>query len=147
MRGLITINMAKPMHPATTPCPCGKSVKKKQLLYSECCGRYIEEYEQTPAPNAESLMRSRYSAFVLQRAEYLLNTWDPNYRPPELILEAKLKWLGLSIRASSTTGPDEAQVEFVARSRLNGRGIRLHERSRFIRRDGRWFYVDGTMLD
>lgn len=135
------------MPPTPTPCPCGKSPGKKPLLYSDCCGPYVEDYEQTPASNAESLMRSRYSAFVLQRADYLLATWDPAHRPAELTFDVGTKWLGLTIRATETTAPDEAQVEFVARSRLNGRGVRLHERSRFIRRGGRWFYIDGEILN
>jgi SEC-C motif-containing protein len=33
----------------------------------------------------------------------------------------------------------------VARSKLGGRAQRLHETSRFVREDGRWFYVDGEM--
>ena len=57
-----------------------------------------------------------------------------------------MKWLGLDIRGGRQIDDVHAEVEFVARSRLNGKGIRLHERSRFVRRDGRWFYVDGEML-
>jgi len=128
------------------PCPCGRSPGKRLLAYRDCCGRYLEDFEQTPAPDAESLMRSRYSAFTLGRADYLRATWDPAHRPATLDFEQGLKWLGLSIRAARTIDPDHAEVEFVARSRLDGRGIRLHERSRFVRRDGRWFYVDGEML-
>ena len=64
-------------------------------------------------------------------------------RPPELTLDEHAQWLGLSVREAVVTGDATAEVEFVARYRLNGRAVRLHERSRFVREDGRWFYVDG----
>lgn len=134
------------MTTATSPCPCGKTSGKRPLSYEKCCGRYLEDYEHTPAPDAESLMRSRYCAFVLQRAPYLLATWDPAHRPATLDFDQDMKWLGLDVRAGKTMDADHAEVEFVARSRSAGRGVRLHERSRFVRRDGRWFYVDGEML-
>lgn len=134
------------MNHKPVPCPCGKTVGKQQLTYIACCGRYIDDFDSHPAPDAESLMRSRYTAYVLQQAPYLLATWETSQRPTELGFETNLKWLGLNIRAAKSTGPDQAEVEFVARSRLDGKGIRMHERSRFVRHDGRWFYVDGDML-
>ena len=88
-------------------------------------------------------MRSRYSAFVLQDAAYLLATWHASTRPAALDFEPVPKWLGLEVRAHQTTGVDAAEVEFVARYRVDGRAVRLHERSRFVREDGRWYYVDG----
>jgi SEC-C motif-containing protein len=89
-------------------------------------------------------MRSRYSAFVLGRAEYLLATWHPSTRPASLGLEALAtrRWLGLKVLAHEP-GVDEARVEFVARFKEGGRATRQHERSRFLREDGRWYYVDG----
>ena len=92
-------------------------------------------------------MRSRYTAFVLGDASYLLATWHPGTRPATLELEEGLHWLGLEVRSHRIIDEHHAEVEFVARSRLNGRGQRLHERSRFVREaDGRWYYLDGTML-
>lgn len=88
-------------------------------------------------------MRSRYSAFVLARAEYLLATWHSSTRPASLDFDAGAKWLGLDVREHKVTGGDAAEVEFVARYRVAGAAVRLHERSRFMREDGRWFYVDG----
>jgi SEC-C motif-containing protein len=88
-------------------------------------------------------MRSRYSAFVLERADYLLATWHPGTRPAALDFELGTRWLGLEVRAHISTGPTTAEVEFVARMRLAGQAVRLHERSRFVREGGRWFYVDG----
>lgn len=128
------------------PCPCGKTNGKRQLSYDACCGRYLADYHGTPALDAETLMRSRYSAFVLENAEYLLATWDPSTRPANIEFEEGTKWLGLTIRAVDQPLGNEGWVEFVARSRIHGRGLRLHERSRFVRRDGRWFYVDGEMF-
>ena len=97
-------------------------------------------------------MRSRYSAFVLARADYLLATWHNSTRPASLDLDAATKWLGLEVREHKVTSVDTAEVEFVARYRVDGRAVRLHERSRFVREtrpevDGpglpRWYYVDG----
>lgn len=91
-------------------------------------------------------MRSRYSAFVLGLADYLLASWHPSTRPEQLTLDAGVKWLGLSIKAQKATGPDTAIVEFVARSRSGGAAAqRLHEISRFVREQGSWFYQDGEM--
>ena len=91
-------------------------------------------------------MRSRYSAFVECNAAYLLATWHPSQRPAAIDFESGCKWLGLEVRQVRGAGPDAAEVEFVARSRLAGRAQRLHERSRFVLEDGRWYYVDGDML-
>ena len=92
-------------------------------------------------------MRSRYSAYVLGLEDYLLATWHGSTRPAALNLgvEAPEKWLGLEVRAHAASD-DTATVEFVARCRVGGRAQRLHEVSRFVREDGRWYYVDG-MLD
>lgn len=91
-------------------------------------------------------MRSRYSAYVLGLEDYLLGTWHASTRPAALNpgAEAPPKWLGLEVMAHAQNG-DAATVEFLARCRVGGRAQRLHEISRFLREDGRWFYVDGTM--
>ena len=91
-------------------------------------------------------MRSRYSAFVLEKADYLLATWHSSQRPSHLDFDAKAKWLGLQIHAHACTDTSHAEVEFVARYRLAGRAVRMHERSRFILENGRWYYLDGTQL-
>jgi SEC-C motif-containing protein len=92
-------------------------------------------------------MRSRYSAHVLGDADYLMATWHRDTRPAELELgdPAATRWLGLEVKRHAVTGPDSAVVEFVARYKVGGApAVRLHEISRFVREDGRWFYVDGT---
>lgn len=96
------------------------------------------------APDAATLMRSRYTAFVLDELSYLLDTWHPSTRPATLEKnEPGTKWLGLEVRRHIQADDNHATVEFVARSRHNGRALRLHEISRFVREDGQWFYIDG----
>ncbi len=91
-------------------------------------------------------MRSRYSAYVLGLADYLLATWHPSTRPAAIAPDPPgLRWLGLELRRHAPQDADHATVEFVARSKLGGRAHRLHETSRFVREGGRWFYLDGTM--
>jgi SEC-C motif-containing protein len=135
----------------TTPCPCGrtsansaKSAKTQPLPFSACCGPYLNEL--AAAPDAETLMRSRYSAFVQGRRDYLLATWHASTRPTDLALDPAAKWLGLEVRPHRLLDADHAEVEFVARYREGGRAVRLHERSRFVRESGRWFYVDGDQF-
>lgn len=140
----------------TTPCPCGRasmnapaktnSAKAQPLPFSTCCGRYLDDFANQPAPDAESLMRSRYSAFVLGDLPYLLATWHASTRPADLTLDAAAKWLGLDVRSHCLLDANHAEVEFIARYRDGGRAVRLHERSRFVRESGRWFYVDGDDL-
>ncbi len=125
--------------PTSEPCPCGRGP-----AFGACCGRYLGT--GTPAPDAESLMRSRYSAFVRGDAAHLLATWHASTRPVSLDLEPGVKWLGLEVRAHREIDPDHAEVEFVARSRVGGRATRLHERSRFVREGGHWYYLDGDFI-
>jgi SEC-C motif domain protein len=127
-----------------TPCPCGRTTANGQALsLADCCGPH---HANQSAPDAESLMRSRYSAFVQGDVPYLLATWHSSQRPAELKLESGGKWLGLEIKQHRVTSADTAEVEFVARFRVSGKAVRQHERSRFVREDGRWFYVDGDEL-
>lgn len=132
----------------STECPCGeRAANGKPLAWQACCGRFIDHWEQQPAPDAERLMRSRYSAFVTGNTAYLCATWHHSARPAELELDTQARWLGLQVKAFVPQGPDTAQVEFVARWREAGRAVRLHERSRFVREQGRWYYLDGEQFD
>ena len=91
-------------------------------------------------------MRSRYSAYVLGLVDYLLATWHPSTSPGDLEL-SPVKWLGLEVRHAVHSG-DAGVVEFVARCRDSaGRAQRLHETSRFVREEGRWYYIDGHMAE
>jgi SEC-C motif-containing protein len=129
---------------AAHACPCGRvDNKKRPVAYVDCCGRFVDHVDAAPAPDAEHLMRSRYSAFVHEQADYLLATWHSSTRPASLDFDAGAKWLGLEVRQHQVTGADTAEGEVVARYRVQGQAVRLHERSRFVREGGRWFYVDG----
>lgn len=123
-------------------CPCGSGD-----AYDDCCGRYHRG--DATAPTAEALMRSRYSAFAVGDAAYLLTTWHPRTRPAALELDDDVTWRHLDVVRTEHGGPwdDDGTVEFTAHFVSSaGRG-RLHEVSRFVREDGRWFYVDGVTSD
>lgn len=121
-----------------TMCPCGSS-----RAYESCCGRW---HAGEPAPDAESLMRSRYCAFVMCNEPYLLASWHSPQRPESIPFDPKQKWLGLKIVDARVTGENTAEVEFIARFRIGGgSAARLHERSRFVKESGRWLYVDGDI--
>lgn len=88
-------------------------------------------------------MRSRYTAYVLRDDAHLLATWHASTRPAHVMPDPATKWLGLEVHDHQRADESHAEVEFVARYRLQGRGGRLRERSRFVREaDGRWYYVD-----
>jgi SEC-C motif-containing protein len=127
------------------PCPC-RATEPRPAAYDSCCGRYHAGPAHLQAPTAEALMRSRYSAFVRGDLAYLLATWHPDTRPATLDPDPPgLRWLGLEVRGHADQDADHATVEFVARSKLQGRAHRLHETSRFVRLDGRWHYLDGDV--
>ena len=94
-------------------------------------------------------MRSRYDAYTQGLEPYLLSTWHSTTRPAALKLneEPLPNWIGLSIKRHESQDDDHAIVEFVARYKIGGRAYRLHETSRFVRVDGRWFYVDGNIKE
>ena len=121
-------------------CPCGQSLSLEQ-----CCGRLISGLEVADSP--VQLMRSRYTAFVLEREDYLRATWQAGHRPATIEFDPGVKWLGLEVRDFCSTGADTAEVEFVARQKPpGGPAVRLHERSRFVLEGGRWLYLDGTQF-
>ena len=117
-------------------CPCGSN-----KAYQACCAPYISG--NAFAPTAEALMRSRFTAYTLNDEAYLRATWDERTCPKERIThDEPTKWLGLEVKKHETQ-EKEAYVEFVARYKIGGKAHRLHERSRFVKYDGKWFYVDG----
>lgn len=114
------------------------------LTFKACCQPYLQG---EAAPNVEALMRSRYTAYVLEDGPYLLATWHPLSRPKNLDfdVERRPKWLGLTIKCQFEVNAQHGTVEFVARYKINGRAFRMHEISRFERIEGRWFYLDGEV--
>ena len=121
-------------------CPCGSGQRLR-----ECCARIMEDPAR--AASAEQLMRSRYTAWTLGRLDHVSGTWHPDTRPPALAADPERRWLGLRIVGSRAGQPGdlEGQVEFVARSKVGGRAQRMHEASRFVFEQGRWWYVDGDV--
>lgn len=141
--------------PAAAPvrCPCLSGDP-----YAECCAPYHRG--AAVAPTAERLMRSRYSAFAIGDAAYLLATWHPQTRPDPagFALDDSIRWYRLDILGRSGGGvlDSEGEVEFVAhhkprptpdatpRTHPAPVAGRQHERSRFVRENGRWFYLDAV---
>ncbi|WP_096444604.1 YchJ family protein [Mycobacterium shigaense] len=122
-----------------SPCPCGSGDS-----YGSCCGPLHRGESQ--ARTAEALMRSRYSAFAHGEADYLFRTWHPRTRPDDVIVDPGVTWTRLTVIDTAAGGPDDdfGEVEFTARFEAAGRPGSLHERSRFERRAGRWFYLDAA---
>jgi SEC-C motif-containing protein len=136
----------EPGRPADTPafqgnCPCLSGEQ-----YKDCCRRFHRG--DAEAPTAEQLMRARYSAFVLLDVPYLLRTWHPDTRPAGLELEPDIQWRRLDIVSTSRGGPldTEGTVEFKAHFRQDGRTGVQQETSRFLRLNGRWYYLDAVLL-
>lgn len=122
---------------ARCPCLSGET-------YAACCGPLHAGTAE--APTAERLMRSRFSAFAVGDAAYLLTSWHPATRPAELDLDAELRWYRLDVLATERGGPfdREGTVAFAAHHRgPDGAGVQ-RETSRFTRVDGRWCYLDGN---
>jgi SEC-C motif-containing protein len=127
-------------------CYCGS-----ERSYEECCKPY---HDGTARPEtAEALMRSRYSAYVVQNIDYVLATHDPG-TVDEVDREGATKWSqeaaweGLEIVNTEKGGPgdDEGVVEFIARYGAEGHSFGHHERSTFRRIEGNWYYMDGDMV-
>lgn len=128
-------------------CPCGSGE-----AFAQCCGPYLDR--SRPAPTAEALMRSRYTAYVRSDVEYLEKTTTPRKRDTfdgrkTLAWSADVIWTGLRVLATAAGGPDDAEgeVEFTACFTKAGEAQELHEVSRFRQKNGQWFYVDGRVGD
>jgi SEC-C motif-containing protein len=104
---------------------------------------------ESQARTAEQLMRARYSAYAVGDLDYVWRTWHPRTRPTTLTPTEGLTWTGLDIvdTLDGQPGDHTGEVEFQAQYRQGERTGTLHERSRFIVRAHRWFYVDGDVFD
>jgi len=133
--------VAPPPRPATHErCPCLSG-----NVFGQCCGPLLAG--DGLAPTAVQLMRSRYTAFAIGDAAYLLASWHPDTRPGSLELDPETRWYRLDILGTERGGPfdRDGTVEFRASYRSDDeRGV-LHELSRFTREGGRWLYVDGEL--
>ncbi|RLP91213.1 hypothetical protein EAD89_12190 [Micromonospora sp. BL4] len=119
-------------------CPCGSGP-----AYADCCAPVHTGVAQ--APTAEALMRSRFSAFALGDTGYLLRSWHSSARPASLDLDRGQRWIRLEIVETERGGllDTTGTVTFHAHYRDAGRPGAMTERSRFVREDGRWVYLDG----
>jgi SEC-C motif-containing protein len=120
-------------------CPCGSGD-----IFGSCCGPILAG---ASAPTAERLMRSRYTAFSLHDVDNLRASWHPTTRPQTLELEPDLVWRRLLIVDRVAGGPFDRDgiVEFEAFWRQGDSRGSMRERSRFVREDSRWLYVDGEV--
>lgn len=118
-------------------CPCGTG-----RSFDECCGPILAG---EPAPTAEALMRSRFTAFSLGDVAHLERSWAPETRPANVTVDPDQRWVRLEV-VDTVRGLQldaEGVVEFRAHFERHGKaGIRA-ERSRFRREAGRWVYTDG----
>jgi len=131
--------------PMSTACPCGSGAPE-----AACCGPIIAG---AAAPTAVALMRSRYTAYVRGAIDHVIETHAVETRA-KVDRDAAARWsrdsqwLGLEILATSAGGPTDGEgfVEFIARGATRGTPFAQRERSRFRRVDGRWYYVDGVVV-
>jgi SEC-C motif domain protein len=124
---------------STARCPCNSGDS-----YGDCCGPLHAGV--STAPTAERLMRSRYSAFVVGDADYLLATWHPSTRPVSCDIDAGARWFSLEIltKTGGSIFDSDGTVEFRAQYREAGVAHEQHENSRFVRENRRWYYLDGN---
>jgi SEC-C motif-containing protein len=129
---------------STSICPCGSG-----NLLDACCGHYHAGH---PAPCAEALMRSRYSAYVLGLVDYLVATTLPAQQAGLDTAaigawSAQSTWLGLAVESSEVFGgqPEHAFVTFTARWH-DSTGEHSHrERSSFVQNNKHWYFIDPTV--
>ncbi|MBS2212732.1 hypothetical protein KEM09_15035 [Carboxylicivirga mesophila] len=124
-------------------CNCGSN-----RAYGTCCMPLIEGHHQ--AQTAESLMRSRYTAFTLANIDYLMKTHHVSTRPIKDKLEIlnwakSVQWMELTIlnTQKGKAHDKDGIVEFKALYLENGTLQAIHEKSLFRNEKGIWYYVSG----
>jgi len=122
-------------------CRCGS-----HLQYDSCCSVF---HEKTKTPKtAESLMRSRFTAYAMQNEAYLLDTWEASKRPEEInFSNENAVWTKLDIIKTKKGGEKDSKgiVEFKAYYSQEGDEYLMNEISRFTKSSGRWLYLDGLV--
>ncbi|MFF1574092.1 YchJ family protein [Leifsonia sp. NPDC058292] len=128
--------MSSAAHPVRCPCSSGET-------YDECCGPLHRG--DTPAPTAERLMRSRFSAFALGDPGHLLRSWHGSTRPSTLDLTPGIRWYRLDILGTDKGGPFDRDGVVAFRAYYKGEDTGVQEEtSRFVREGANWFYVDAV---
>lgn len=120
-------------------CPCGSGLK-----YKKCCKTY---HDGRVAKTALLLMKSRYSAYALGNAKYIQNSAE-NQDDIESIKEfsKNTTFKKLDI-LNFEDGENEAFVTFRATLFNQTIDISFTEKSRFLKKDGRWYYIDGVISE
>ena len=126
-----------------TLCPC-----QSERVYTECCAPF--HAREAAASTAEELMRSRYSAYVLQEIDYIVDT---TVHAQQNLLDKQdlaawskqTQWSGLKVIRHVLFGKLHALVEFKAYFEENGQTECHHELSAFVKIDGRWYFIDPTV--
>jgi SEC-C motif-containing protein len=121
-------------------CPCGSG-----KAFDSCCGPILAG---APAPTAEALMRSRYTAYVKRDYAHLERSLSAEQRKDYSVDEAKKwaessEWLGLTILNTEKGGTEDEHglVEFSARFRTEGQEHEHVETAIFGREESKWVYV------
>lgn len=119
----------------------------RDLAFEQCCQPLIQG--TTPAENAEALMRSRYTAYVIENYPYILQTYASKQRASlnvSQLADSALdtQWLRLQVLAHHPK-QNTAQVEFKAFYQVDGRYYVMHELSDFVLEDGHWCYTTGVI--
>jgi SEC-C motif-containing protein len=127
-----------------SPCPCGSNIK-----YKKCCGVY---HKGALPKTALLLMKSRYSAFVVNDAKYIMKTTHPNnldftddtaaWKKSIEAFSGKTDFLGLEILETDLHENSEGNVSHVTFCAHLSSGD-LIEKSRFEFLNGRWLYESG----
>lgn len=121
-------------------CPCGSKIP-----FAICCEPILKNHAK--AKTAEQLMRSRYTAFTMDENTYLLTSWAKETRPEKMdTKETPVQWLGLEVASTEDGGEtdDKGTVDFIAHFIVTSRFCHLREKSRFVKEDNKWFYLDGV---
>jgi SEC-C motif-containing protein len=121
-------------------CPC-----KSSRLFKSCCSPILADHALAVTP--EMLMRSRYTAFVVEDSEFLLRSWDNSTRPRSISFENNIVWVSLNIddALQPLPGDSKGNVTFSAFFIQNDNFVEMKEKSNFIRKRGLWFYLNGEL--
>ncbi len=129
-------------------CPCGSGLK-----FKDCCQPYLQGKKVLDGDTPEYVLRTRFSSAVTGNGDYMLKTWDADYRPDYDPVR-----LGEEMKAQNFTSLNiisievnenqvEARIEYYAHFRIRRSNENFHELASFKKKDGLWYYTDGLMLD
>lgn len=123
------------------PCPCGSGA-----TYADCCHPIHQQPLQAATP--EQLMRARFCAHILKLVDFVVTTYHSSCQAEsqrEGIEESvNLEWTRLEVIDAPEASNDEGFVEFKAYLIEDGSEQCMHERSRFIKEEGQWYYIEGA---